>query len=106
LARHRVRRQLQRRGSQHIPRGPNRATAANPARLTGQQLVVLALLTEDLTDAEIAARLSLSPKTVSHHVSAVLAKLDIGSRREAAVAAHRLGVAEALAKAGESTSHS
>ena len=58
---------------------------------------MLGLLAEDLTDAEIAARLSLSAKTVGHHVSAVLAKLNVGSRRQSVAAAHRLGV---LAEAG------
>jgi DNA-binding NarL/FixJ family response regulator len=91
----RLRRQLRRRGHRRVPRGPNRATAANPAGLTGRQLEVLGLLAEGLTDAEIAARLSLSAKTVGHHVSALLAKLGVGSRRQAAAAARRLGVAPA-----------
>jgi DNA-binding CsgD family transcriptional regulator len=42
------------------------------------------LLADDLTNAEIAARLYLSPKTVNHHVSAVLAKLQVPTRRAAA----------------------
>jgi DNA-binding NarL/FixJ family response regulator len=88
----RLRRQLRRRGNLRVPRGPNRATAANPAGLTGRQVEVLGLLAEGLTDAEIAARLSLSAKTVGHHVSALLAKLGVGSRRQAAVAAGRLGI--------------
>jgi DNA-binding NarL/FixJ family response regulator len=88
----RLRRQLRRRGKLRVPRGPNRATAANPAGLTGRQVEVLALLAEGLTDAEIAARLSLSAKTVGHHVSALLAKLGVGSRQQAAAAARRLGV--------------
>ena len=88
----RLRRQLRRRGTLRVPRGPNRATAANPAGLTGRQLEVLGLLAEGLTDAEIAARLSLSAKTVGHHVSALLAKLGVTSRRQAAMAARRLGV--------------
>jgi DNA-binding CsgD family transcriptional regulator/tetratricopeptide (TPR) repeat protein len=91
----RLRRQLRRRGHLRVPRGPNRATAANPAGLTGRQVQVLGLLAEGLTDAEIAARLSLSTKTVGHHVSALLAKLGVGSRRQAAAAARRLGVAPA-----------
>jgi DNA-binding CsgD family transcriptional regulator len=91
----RVRRQLRRRGHRHVPRGPTRATAANPAGLTGRQVEVLGLVAEGLTDAEIAARLSLSAKTVGHHVSALLAKLGVGSRRQAAAAAHRLGVGPA-----------
>jgi DNA-binding CsgD family transcriptional regulator/tetratricopeptide (TPR) repeat protein len=88
----RLRRQLRRRGNLRVPRGPTRATAANPAGLTGRQVEVLGLLAEGLTDAEIAARLSLSAKTVGHHVSALLAKLGVGSRRQAAAAARRLGV--------------
>jgi DNA-binding CsgD family transcriptional regulator len=100
----RLRRQLRRRGTLRVPRGPNRATAANPAGLTGRQVEVLGLLAEGLTDAEIAARLSLSAKTVGHHVSALLAKLGVGSRRQAAAAAHRLGVVPA--KDGEPGSQS
>jgi DNA-binding CsgD family transcriptional regulator/tetratricopeptide (TPR) repeat protein len=91
----RLRRQLRRRGNLRVPRGPTRATAANPAGLTGRQVEVLGLLAEGLTDAEIARRLSLSTKTVGHHVSALLAKLGVGSRRQAAAAARRLGVAPA-----------
>jgi DNA-binding NarL/FixJ family response regulator len=53
---------------------------------------VLGLLGEGLTDAEIAARLSLSTRTVGHHVSALLAKLGVSSRRQAATAGRRLGV--------------
>jgi DNA-binding CsgD family transcriptional regulator/tetratricopeptide (TPR) repeat protein len=91
----RLRRQLRDRGDLRVPRGPNRATAANPAGLTDRQAEVLELLCEGLTDAEIAARLSLSAKTVGHHVSALLAKLGVGSRRQAAAAARRLGVVPA-----------
>jgi DNA-binding CsgD family transcriptional regulator/tetratricopeptide (TPR) repeat protein len=91
----RLRRQLRQRGNLRVPRGPTRATAANPAGLTGRQVEVLGLLAQGLTDAEIAEQLSLSAKTVGHHVSALLAKLGVGSRREAAAAARRLGVGSA-----------
>jgi DNA-binding CsgD family transcriptional regulator len=94
----RLRRQLRRRGNLRVPRGPNRSTAANPAGLTGRQVEVLGLLAEGLSNAEIAARLSLSAKTVGHHVSAVLAKLGVGSRRQAAAAARRLGMVAAKAR--------
>jgi DNA-binding NarL/FixJ family response regulator len=50
---------------------------------------VLHLLGEGLTNAEIAARLVLSIRTVDHHVSAILTKLGVASRREAARLAHR-----------------
>jgi DNA-binding NarL/FixJ family response regulator len=50
-------------------------------------LEVLALLTEGLTDTEIAESLFISPKTVGHHVSAILSKLDVRSRQEAALLA-------------------
>jgi len=66
------------------PRGPRAATRENPFGLTSRQMEILHLLGEGLSNAEIAARLHLSPKTVDHHVSAVFAKLDVHSREEAA----------------------
>jgi DNA-binding CsgD family transcriptional regulator len=91
----RVRRNLRQRGYQRIPRGPSPATAVNPAGLTPRQIEVLGLLAEGLTDAGIAARLSLSTKTVGHHVSALLARLGVASRHEAVAAARRVGVVPA-----------
>jgi DNA-binding CsgD family transcriptional regulator len=67
-----------------IPRGPRRSTARHPFGLTNRQNDVLELLAEDLTNKEIAARLVLSERTVDHHVSALLAKLQVGTRRAAA----------------------
>ena len=65
------------------PVGPRAATRANPAGLTARQLEVLALLAEGLTNAEIAERLVVSPRTAEHHVAAVLTKLGAATRREA-----------------------
>jgi DNA-binding NarL/FixJ family response regulator len=45
---------------------------------------VLAQLAADLRNADIAARLHIAEKTLDHHVSAILAKLGVRSRREAA----------------------
>jgi len=67
-----------------VPTGPRQSTLSNPAGLTGRQLEVLALIAEGCTNAEIAERLVLSPRTVEHHVAAVLAKLGASTRHEAA----------------------
>ena len=56
-------------------------TRENPAGLTARELEVLALLAEGLRNAQIAERLVLSEKTVGHHVSAVLRKLDVRHAR-------------------------
>ena len=67
-----------------VPRGPRATTRANPAGLTARQVAVLELLREGMTNAEIADRLVLSVRTVDHHVAAILSKLGVSSRREAA----------------------
>ncbi len=87
-----VARALRERGARGVPRGPRPRTRANPAGLTGRELEVLALLGEGLRNAEIAQRLVVSEKTAEHHTSAVLRKLGVRSRAEAAAAAARLSV--------------
>jgi ATP/maltotriose-dependent transcriptional regulator MalT len=88
----RVRRQLQTEGVKGLKRGANRATRENPAHLTRRELEVLTLVADNLSNAAIARRLFLSAKTVDHHASAILAKLGISSRREAAMAARKFGI--------------
>ena len=53
---------------------------------------MLQLVAEGNRNAAIAERLFLSPRTVDHHVSAILRKLEVGSRGEAAARAVQLGV--------------
>jgi DNA-binding CsgD family transcriptional regulator len=78
-----VRARLKSLGVRSVPRGPTTATRVNPAGLTARQLDVLTLLSEGLTNAEIAKRLVVSVRTVDHHVSSILTKLDVGTRRGA-----------------------
>lgn len=65
--------------------------------LTARELEVLALLGEGLSNAQIAERLVIAPKTAEHHVGRVLRKLDLTSRAEAAAHAARAGLRTATA---------
>jgi predicted ATPase/DNA-binding CsgD family transcriptional regulator len=93
-----TRRKLRERGVRNVPRGSHERTKQNPHQLTRRQLQVLALLAEGRRNAEIAGRLFLSEKTIDHHVSAVLEKLQVRSRGEAAAVANRLGLGAAGAR--------
>jgi DNA-binding CsgD family transcriptional regulator len=85
-----VARRLRERGTRDLPRGPRPKTRANPAGLTTREVEVLALLATGLRNAEIAERLVVSTKTIDHHVSAILRKLNVRTRGEAAATASRL----------------
>jgi DNA-binding CsgD family transcriptional regulator len=80
----RVARMLRDRGAPAVPRGRRASTRAHPAGLTAREAEILALLGEGLRNADIGRRLFISPKTVDHHVSAILTKLGVRSRAEAA----------------------
>jgi DNA-binding NarL/FixJ family response regulator len=79
-------------GATRVPRGPRASTRENPVGLTGRQMQVLELLAQGLSNGQIADRLVVSPKTVEHHVAAVLDKLGAANRGEAVAAARKLGV--------------
>jgi DNA-binding NarL/FixJ family response regulator len=78
---------------ERVPRGIRPSTRANPAGLTSREIEVLQLVVDGLTNAEIAAKLFVSDKTVEHHVSRLLLKLGVASRREAARTARQLDLA-------------
>lgn len=79
----RLRKALRDTGVRGIPRGPRPSTKENPGGLTNRQLEVLAFMADGLSNAEIGDRLFISAKTVDHHVSAILAKLEARTRAEA-----------------------
>ena len=63
--------------------------------LTQRERQVLELLCARRTNAQIAQELVISPKTVDHHVSAVLTKLGANNRDGAAATARELGLVSA-----------
>ena len=71
-------------GARGVARGPRRATRDDPHGLTRRERSVLELVAEGLTNSEIAAHLVISEKTAGHHVSAILDKLGVRSRYDAA----------------------
>jgi DNA-binding CsgD family transcriptional regulator len=75
-----------------LPRGPRQAARSNPAQLTSRELQVLNLLSGGFRNREIAERLYLSPRTVDHHVAAILRKLEAENRNEPVFRAASLGL--------------
>jgi ATP/maltotriose-dependent transcriptional regulator MalT len=88
----RLRQQMRAAGVRAVPRGPRLTTRDNIAGLTTRELEVLTLLGEGLQNAEIAQRLSRSPRTVEHHLAAILAKLMVDSRGQAVQVARQRGI--------------
>ncbi len=65
---------------------------ASSHNLTRREVEVLQLVADGMTDREIGEQLFISRRTVSHHVTAILAKLDVHSRHDAVEAARRFGL--------------
>ncbi|HMN62264.1 MAG TPA: LuxR C-terminal-related transcriptional regulator, partial [Anaerolinea sp.] len=82
-----LRQALRASGSVGIARKPHASTRGNPFGITNRQFEILNLLIADLSNAEIASRLHISPKTVDHHVSAILERLGVHTREQAATRA-------------------
>ncbi len=68
--------------TQSTPRVPAEA-AGIPTRLTAREVEVLRLVAEGLSDAQVAERLVLSPRTVHKHLTSIYAKLGVHSRSAA-----------------------
>jgi DNA-binding NarL/FixJ family response regulator len=62
------------------------------AELTTREREVLELVAAGMSNAEIGGRLGLAEKTVKHYMTAILGKLDVGSRVEAALLAYKAGL--------------
>ncbi|GLU46129.1 helix-turn-helix transcriptional regulator [Nocardiopsis ansamitocini] len=90
-----VRRIAAKTGSARLRRLATEAAGGTPAAISGltpREAQVLAGLTKGRTNREIARTLSISPKTVSVHVSNLFAKLEVTNRNAAAVRARELGM--------------
>jgi DNA-binding CsgD family transcriptional regulator len=87
-----LRREMRERGLRSVPSGPRAARRSDPAGLTPRQKQVLELLAQGLSNTDIADRLKTSPKTVEHHVGAVLAAFEATSRLMAVRIAHERGL--------------
>ena len=85
---------------QRVRQSARKAEDAAFGALTDQEIHILALITEGMTNKEIAGRVFLSEKTVRNYVSSILAKLDLQSRAEAAAYAVRHHIANHLPNGG------
>jgi DNA-binding NarL/FixJ family response regulator len=79
----------------YLDGGPRQEAVHRVAGLTEREREVLVLLAEGLSNTGIGTRMNLSTGTVKDHVSAVLAKLAVGNRVQAALLAERAGLLRA-----------
>lgn len=87
----------------HPPGGTLPTSAAPPPvpyHLTDRERLVLRLIAQGRTNAQIGAELFMSPKTASVHVTNILRKLHATNRSQAAALAERAGLLDELAPPG------
>ena len=65
------------------PTPPAKSAPTSPFGLTAREVEVLRLLAQGLTDAQIAAQLIISPRTVNTHLKAIYGKIQVSSRSAA-----------------------
>ena len=87
-----IKQKMRESGIKSIPRGARKSTKDNPSGLTDRQMEVLNLVSIGLSNNEIGDKLYISAKTVDHHISAILGKLNLHSRTEAASFARAQGI--------------
>jgi DNA-binding CsgD family transcriptional regulator len=75
-----------------VPRGPRTASRNHEAQMTPRELEVLALVADGLSNADVSRQLYISEKTVGHHVSSILRKLDQPTRARAVALARSQGI--------------
>jgi DNA-binding NarL/FixJ family response regulator len=83
---------LARRARMSIPSPHRPASPRDQLGLTPREIDVLRLLSDGLTNKQIAATLYISEKTAEHHVSRILGKLGVNTRAAAGSLAHQLGI--------------
>jgi DNA-binding NarL/FixJ family response regulator len=83
-------------GQRAVGEAQTNLEAAKIARLTAREREVIALIGEGLYNTQIAARLSISEATVSHHLTSIFAKLGLANRFDLVIYAYRHGLAEPL----------
>ena len=82
-----LRKRMRAEGVRAVPRGLRVSTRSNRLGLTRREAEILTLVSQGMRNSAIAKRLFVSTRTVDRHVSAILSKLGVQSRGEAAAMA-------------------